>query len=139
GGADGGPVAGEDRGAGVEGVVAELAIDAFRSDPAHSGCPPGPGERIVIAMLPPPLVEGGAEELHEIRGVHALERLPPEASRWLDRAEPNRGHAGAHDLGPLRHLEARYQLAVDELGFAVMQTMVFAEDRYHPRTSRTMT
>jgi len=40
-------------------------------------------------------------------------------------------HAGEHDLGPARHLEAGLQRAVDQLRLAVLQPVILGENSLH--------
>ena len=132
-GGDRGPGAGGDRRAGVEGIVAELAVDGGRHDPPHAGRPPAQRQRVICAVRRHPALPGGGEEIDEAGLVNPPHRVEAELAWRQHLAQFLLAHAGQHDLGPARHLEAGQQLAVDQFRLAVLQPVILAEHGLHRR------
>ena len=63
--------------------------------------------------------------MQKILGVNGAERRPAEVLR------PGLAHPRDHNLGALGFLESGQQLAVDQLGLAVLQAVVLGTDGQH--------
>ncbi len=82
-----------------------------------------------------PSVPGGFQKVQEIFGMNGPKRRAPEVLGSNHLADPGLAHPRDHDLGALGLLEAGQQLAVDQLGFAILQAVVLGIDGQHGRLS----
>jgi hypothetical protein len=67
--------------------------------------------------------------------MHGEHRIEPVRLRRDDLAEARAPDLGQHQIGAARRLEAGHELAVEQLGFAVLQAVIIAVDRDHSARS----
>ncbi len=125
------PGAGGDRCAAVEAVVTELAVQAGRFDLAQRACRPGVRQQVAVGVEFGPARPGAFEEVEVVAAVNARDRLQAEVLRRLHRAEVLVLYPLQYVVGTRWHLEARLELAVDELAAAVVQVVIVRVDGQH--------
>jgi len=125
-----------DRRAGIDGVVAELAVDrvrylprlARRQQPRHR---PDMRQRVEAAARRHPVAPAVLQEGDETAVVHGEDRIEAEVARSHHLAELLGLHALEHDLGAARNLVRLHHLAFEQLDVAVLVMMLVAVDRVH--------
>ncbi|MNL10451.1 hypothetical protein D3C87_1312500 [compost metagenome] len=125
------PGAGGDRGAAVEAVITELAVEAGRFDRAQGTGRPGVGQQVTVGVEFGPACPGAFEEVEVVTAVNSCDRLEAEILWRFDWAKILVLHALQHMIGARWHLEARLELAVDEFAAAMVQVVIVRVDRQH--------
>ncbi len=125
------PGAGGNRGAAVEAVITELAVQAGGFDRAQGACRPGVGQQVTVGVEFGPARPGTLEEVEVVASVDARDGLKTEVLWRFDWAKVLVLHALQHVVGARRHLEARLELAVDEFTAAMVQVVIVRVDRQH--------
>ncbi|MNO65982.1 hypothetical protein D3C76_567600 [compost metagenome] len=125
------PGAGGDRGAAVEAVIAELAVQAGRFDRTQGACRPGVGQQVTVGVELGPACPGTFEEVEVVAAVNARDGLKTEILWRFDRAKVLVLHALQHMIGARWHLEARLELPVYQFATAVVQVVIVRVDRQH--------
>lgn len=118
------PGAGGDRRAAIEAVITELAMQAGRFYCAQRARRPGIRQQIAVGVELGPPIPGTFEKFQIVAAVNARDWLQTEILRRLDRTEVLLLYALQHMVGTRRHLEARFELAIDEFAAAMVQVVI---------------
>ncbi|MND69235.1 hypothetical protein D3C80_607000 [compost metagenome] len=125
------PGTGGDRGAAIEAVVTEFAMQAGGFDPAQGTGRPGVGQQVTVGVELGPACPGAFEEVEVVAAVDAFDRSEAEILRRFDRAEILILHPCQHVVGTRRHFEAGLELPVYQFTTAVVQVVIVRVDRQH--------
>ena len=109
------PRAGDEIGAGVEGIVSELRVDVGGADvAAQAARRPGVGHRRAIAARGLPEVPDGGQEVDIVGAVDAFGRREVVGARFEDRPEILGKNPLADVFGPRRQFETGHDRACDQ-------------------------
>ncbi|CAI8985575.1 hypothetical protein EMIT0P74_80196 [Pseudomonas sp. IT-P74] len=125
------PSAGGDRGAAVEAVITELAVQTGRFDRTQATCRPGVRQQVTVGVEFGPACPGTLEEIEVVAAVDARDGPQAEILGCFDRAKVLVLHALQHMIGARWHLEARLELPVYQFATAVVQVVIVRVDRQH--------